>query len=68
MNYLQVIKELQDAVTVMDSLERWQSAMGRAHGQRMRDHDSHLAEIAEYRRRTEQNLAEIRDGLKRLAA
>ena len=34
--------------------------------QMLSDHDSHLAEIAEYRCRTEQNLAEIADKLNRL--
>jgi calcineurin-like phosphoesterase family protein len=63
MNYEQAIKELQDTVTVVAHLERQQSAMLKDHAQMLRDHDSHLGEIAEYRRRTEQNLAEITDRL-----
>jgi len=63
MNYREAIKELQDAVIVMAEMERRQSAMLREHAEMLHNHDKHLAEISEYRRRTEQNLSEITDKL-----
>jgi hypothetical protein len=63
MNYEQAIKELQDTVIVMAHLEARQSAMLKEHTRILSDHDSHVAEITEFRRRTEQNLAEITDKL-----
>jgi len=50
------IQELQDAMVVMAHIEKRQSEW-------IRIADGQLAEIAEYRRRTEQNLAEITDKL-----
>jgi hypothetical protein len=56
MNMEQAIRDLQDAVTVMAHLEKRQSEL-------LLNHSEHLAELHEYRRRTEQNLAEITDKL-----
>jgi hypothetical protein len=50
------IQELQDAVVVMAHIEKRQSEI-------LRSHTEHLAEIDEYRRRTDQNLTEITDKL-----
>jgi hypothetical protein len=47
----------------MAHLEARQSAMLKKHATMLMNHDSHLDEINEYRRRTEQNLAEITDKL-----
>jgi hypothetical protein len=70
MNYEQAIKELQDNLIVISEIERRQSALLREHSQIMVDHDrvmvehdKHLGEMAEFRRRTEQNLSEITDKL-----
>jgi hypothetical protein len=56
MNYEQAVKELQDNLIVIAEIERRQSAM-------LRDHSEMLSEVMEFRRRTEQNLAEITDKL-----
>jgi phosphate uptake regulator len=50
------IRELQDATVVMAHLEK-------KHAERLTDHAQEIAELAEFRRRTEQNLAEITDKL-----
>ena len=50
------IREVQDAVVVMAHLEK-------GHTKRLKDHAPEIAELAEFRRRTEQNLAEITDKL-----
>jgi hypothetical protein len=50
------IRELQDAMVVMAHIEKRQSEI-------LKVHTEHLAEIDEYRRRTDQNLAEITDKL-----
>ena len=50
------IQELQDAMVVMAYVEKRQSEM-------LKFHTEHLAEIDEFRRRTDQNLAEITDKL-----
>jgi hypothetical protein len=55
-NIEQAIKDLQDALIVIAEIEKRQSAM-------LRDHAEHLAELLEFRRRTDQNLAEITDKL-----
>ena len=50
------IKELQDALIVIAEIEKRQSAL-------LREHAEHLGELEEFRRRTDQNLAEITDKL-----
>ena len=50
------IKELQDAMVVMAHMEKRQSEILKVHTER-------LAETEEFRRRTDQNLAEITDKL-----
>jgi len=56
MNYEEAIKELQDNLIVIAEIERRQSAL-------LREHSEHMAELLEFRRRTDQNLAEITDKL-----
>ena len=67
MNYEQAIKELQDNLVVIAEIERRQSALLREHAEMIHDHavmfHKYDNEIAEYRRRTEQNLSEITDKL-----
>jgi len=63
MNYEQAIKELQDNLIVIAEIERRQSAMLLEHREVLHEHIKHMAEILEFRRRTEQNLAEITDKL-----
>ena len=59
MNYEQAIKDLQDNLVVIAEIERRQSAI-------LREHTERLAEIDEYRQRTDRNLREITDKLNRL--
>ena len=54
-----VIQELRAAVAVMDDIEKLLPQVGKSKTES-------LAEIDEYRRRTDKNLAEISDKLKRL--
>ena len=54
------IKELQDALFVIVEIEKRQSTLPREHSERIVQLE---AESAEYRRRTDQNLAEITDKL-----
>ncbi len=63
MNYEQAIKELQDNLVVIAEIERRQSAMLREHAEMLHEHNLHYSEILEFRRRTDQNLAEITDKL-----
>jgi len=56
MSYEQAIRELQDNLVVIAEIERRQSAM-------LKDHAGHIGELLEYRRRIDQNLAEITDKL-----
>ena len=63
MNYEQAIKELQDNLIVIAEIERRQSAMLREHAEILHQQNLHQAELLEYRRRTDQNLAEITDKL-----
>ena len=56
MNYEQASKDLQDNLVVISEIERRQSKL-------LRDHAEHLGELIEFRRRTDQNLAEITDKL-----
>ncbi len=56
MNYEQAIRELQDNLVVIAEIERRQSGM-------LREHAEILRETILFRRRTEQNLAEITDKL-----
>jgi len=55
-NIEQAIKDLQDAMIVIAEIEKRQSAL-------LREHAEHLGELLEFRRRTDQNLAEITDKL-----
>jgi hypothetical protein len=52
-----------ESSAALSSYELRRSALLKDHAKMLRDHDSHLEEIAEYRRRTDQNLAEITDKL-----
>jgi chromosome segregation ATPase len=63
MNYEQAIKVLQDNVVVIAEMERRQSAMLREHAEMLHKHDEMLHDTLEFRRRTDQNLAEITDKL-----
>ena len=56
MNYEQAIKDLQDTLVVIGEIERRQSRL-------LREHSEHLGELLQFRRRTEQNMAEITDKL-----
>jgi hypothetical protein len=55
-NIEQAIKDLQDTMIVIAEIEKRQSAL-------LREHAEHLGELLEFRRRTDQNLAEITDKL-----
>ena len=55
-NIERAIKDLQDTLIVIAEIEKRQSAM-------LREHAEHLGELLEFRRRTDQNLAEITDKL-----
>jgi predicted nucleic acid-binding Zn-ribbon protein len=59
-NLEQAVKDLQDNLIVIAELEKRQSKMLKVHSQRLVRLE---AESAEYRRRTDQNLAEITDKL-----
>jgi len=63
MNYEQAIKDLQDNLVVIAEIERRQSAILREHTERIQQHERYQAEVNEYRRRIDQNLAEITDKL-----
>ncbi len=63
MNYEQAIKDLQDTLIVMAEMERRQSVMLREHAETLHKHDEMLRDTVEFRRRTDQNLAEITDKL-----
>jgi chromosome segregation ATPase len=69
-NMEQAVKDLQDALIVISEIERRQSALLLEHSERIVNIEQHLervarleAESAEFRRRTDQNLAEITDKL-----
>ena len=62
-NLQQAVKDLQDNLIVISELERRQSELLKVHSQRLVLIE---AESAEYRRRTDQNLAEITDKLRGL--
>jgi hypothetical protein len=57
------IKELQDAMVVMAHLEKHQTEILKQHARMIEKHDLLLEETQEFRRRTDQNLAEITDKL-----
>jgi hypothetical protein len=63
MNYEQAIKDLQDNLIVITEIERRQSAILREHAEMLHEHNLHFAELHEFRRRTDQNMAEITDKL-----
>jgi len=63
MNMEQAIKELQDAMVVMAHLEKRQTEVLKQHARMIETHDAYLEELQEFRRRTDQNLAEITDKL-----
>ena len=63
MNYEEAIKDLQDTLLVIAQIERRQSAMLREHSELPVQHDKYQAESLEFRRRTEEDLAEITDKL-----
>ena len=60
MNMEAAIKDLQDSMIVISEIEKRQSALLLTHSKWIANHD---AELKEYRRRTDQNLAEITDKL-----
>ena len=66
-NIERAIKDLQDTLIVIAEIEKRQSAMLREHSERIVNIEQHVArldaESAEFRRRTDQNLAEITDKL-----
>jgi len=55
-NIERAVKELQDNLLVLAEIERRQSFI-------LREHSEHLGELLEFRRRTDENLAEITDKL-----
>ena len=55
-NIERAVKDLQDNLVVLAEIERRQSSI-------LREHSEHLGELLEFRRRTDQNLAEITDKL-----
>jgi hypothetical protein len=59
----EAIKELQDAMVVMAHLEKRQPEILKQHARMIETHDAYLQELHEFRRRTDQNLAEITDKL-----
>jgi hypothetical protein len=59
-NLEQAVKDLQDNLVVISEIERRQSELLKFHSERLVLIE---AESAEYRRRTDQNLAEISDKL-----
>ena len=59
-DFERAIKDLQDTLIVIAEIEKRQSAMLREHSERIVRLE---AESLEFRRRTEQNLAEIADKL-----
>lgn len=59
-NLEQAVKDLQDNLIVISEIERRQSELLKVHSERLVLIE---AESAEYRRRTDQNLAEITDKL-----
>ena len=67
MDLQRAIKELQDNLLVITEIERRQSALLREHSNLIVANEVHIArlqaESAEFRHRTEQNLAEITDKL-----
>jgi len=63
MNVQNAIKELQDNLLVMADLERRQSKLLLEHSELLTGHRELIAEGDVFRRRTEQNLAEITDKL-----
>lgn len=67
MSMEQAVKELQDNLLVLAEIERRQSALLREHSSLIVANEVHIArldaESAEFRHRTETNLAEITDKL-----
>ena len=59
-NLERAVKDLQDNLVVISEIERRQSELLKVHSQRLVEIET---ETAEYRRRTDQNLAEITDKL-----
>ena len=55
-NLEQAVKDIQDTLVMIAQIEKRQSTM-------LREHAEHLGELLEFRRRTDQNLAEITDKL-----
>ena len=66
-NLEKAVKDLQDNQVVLAEIERRQSALLREHSDRIVASEEYVArlnaESAEFRRRTDQNLAEISDKL-----
>ena len=62
-NIEQAVKDIQDTLVVIAQIEKRQSALLREHSEMLREHSGHFGELLEFRRRTDQNLAEITDKL-----
>jgi hypothetical protein len=62
-NIEQAVKELQDTLVVISEIERRQSSLLKEHSERIVYLERLAQESAEFRHRTEQNLAEITDKL-----
>lgn len=66
-NLEKAVKDLQDNLLVLAEIERRQSALLREHSEPIVANEAYVArlnaEAAEFRRRTDQNLAEITDKL-----
>jgi hypothetical protein len=62
-NIEQAVKELQDTLVVIGEIERRQTSLLKEHSERIVYIERLAQEGAEFRRRTEQNLAEITDKL-----
>jgi hypothetical protein len=60
-NIEQAVKDIQDTLVVIAQIEKRQSALLREHSEMLREHSEHVGELLEFRRRTDQNLAEITD-------
>ena len=66
MNYEQVSQELRDNLIVIAGIERFHTEMLGRHARMVREHDQYLGELVSYRKRIDQNLAEITEKLERL--
>ena len=66
MNYEQVSRELRDNLSMIAEIERFHAEMLGRHARMVREHDQYLGKLGSYRKRIDQNLAEISEKLDRL--